>query len=148
MYFTKLTVLMISACFSQGLYAKCDVKSKEIFSCFTEKKKLIEICDATKTINYFYGKVGKPEISIKVQRADASTFEWSGVGRWMTYGIDIPNGNTIYSVSWGLDRLDENHPIEAGVVANINGKMVANVNCVESTIRHNIEGINLKPSDI
>lgn len=66
----------------------------------------------------------------------------------MTYGIDIPNGNTIYSVSWGLDRLDENHPIEAGVVANINGKMVANVNCVESTIRHNIEGINLKPSDI
>lgn len=65
MYFTKLTVLMISACFSQGLYAKCDVKSKEIFSCFTEKKKLIEICDATKTINYFMAKLVNLRFQLK-----------------------------------------------------------------------------------
>lgn len=148
MHVAKLTVLLISALFSQALYAQCEVKTKEVFSCLTEKKKQIEVCDAGQTINYSYGKVGKPEIAIKVPRADASTFQWAGVGSWMSYSVNIPNGKTVYSVSWGVDRMDEKHPIEAGVIATVNGKQVANVKCVESTIRQNLEGINLKPSDI
>ena len=147
MNLAKISVLIASALFSQSLYAKCDVGSKEVFSCLTEKKKQIEVCDAGKTINYTYGKVGNPEISIKVPRSEASTSQWSGIGRWMTYAIDIPNGNTVYSVSWGVDRVDDNHPVEAGVTATVNGKTVANVSCIESTVRQQIEDIDLKPTE-
>jgi hypothetical protein len=63
----------------------------------------------------------------------------------MSYAVSIPNGNTIYNVFWGVDRLSDEHPIEAGVNVEINKKLEATVKCVgEKNIVQNIEGIELK----
>ena len=78
----------------------------------------------------------------------ATTTQWAGIGRWISYSVEIPNGNTIYSVFWAMDRLSEEHKIEAGVNVEINKKLAATVKCVgENRIIQNIEGIDLKPTE-
>jgi len=149
---TKIVVKVIfiaaAVMFAQSAYAKCEGGSKTVFSCLTAKGKQIEVCDTGKTIEYSYGKPkGKPEIVVKVPRSQASTSQWQGVGRYMSYAVDIPNGNTTYNVFWGADRLSENHSIEAGVNVLINEKMAATVKCSGNNIEQNMEGIDLKPAE-
>ena len=143
----KFPVVLLSAfLFSGYAFAKCSNDEKTVFSCLTGKSKLIEVCDAGKTISYSFGFPNtKPEIVVTVPRNKASTFQWEGVGRYMSYAVNIPNGNTIYNVFWGVDRLSDEHPIEAGVNVEINKKLAATVKCVgEKNIVQNIEGIELK----
>lgn len=148
MKFITITSAIAIALFSSSIYAKCEVGSKTIFSCMTTKGKQIEVCDAGKTISYSFGKPQeKPEIVVKVPRNQASTYQWEGVGRYMSYSVNIPNGNTVYSVFWGVDRLSEEHAVEAGVNVETNNKSVATVKCSEKNIEQNIEGIALKPAE-
>ena len=128
--------------------AACEKGSETVFSCITGKGKLIEVCDSKKTINYSFGEpTEKPEIVVRVPRNSATTTQWSGIGRWMSYSVEIPNGNTIYSVFWAADKLSEKHSIEAGVNVEINKNLAATVKCVgEDKIFQNIEGIDLKPA--
>ena len=129
--------------------AACEKGSETVFSCVTGKGKLIEVCDSKKTIDYSFGKSKeKPEIVVRVPKNSATTTQWAGIGRWISYSVEIPNGNTIYSVFWAMDRLSEEHKIEAGVNVEINKKLAATVKCVgENRIIQNIEGIDLKPTE-
>jgi hypothetical protein len=140
-------VPLLSTLFAANVYAKCE-GSKTLFSCITTKGKQIEVCDAGKTIDYSFGKPqGKPEIEVKVARDKASTFQWAGVGRTESYAIDIPNGKTTYNVFWGVDRLTEEHAIEAGVNVLINKELVTTVNCSGKDVVSNLEGVKLKPTE-
>jgi len=132
---------------STAASAACENGNKTVFSCLTAKGKLIQVCDSDKTIDYSFGKPGlSPEIIVLAPRSAASTFQWQGVGRYLSYTVEVPNGNTTYSVFWGADRLADAHPIEAGVNVEVNKKLIATVKCVgEKHIVQNIEGIDLKP---
>ena len=125
--------------------ATCKQGSETVFSCTTEKGKLIEVCDAKKTINYSFGKpTAKPEIVVRAPRNSVTTTQWAGMGRWMSYSVNIPNENTVYNVFWAVDRLADEHPIEAGVNVQINKQLVATVQCAgEQHIIQNIDGIKL-----
>jgi hypothetical protein len=129
--------------------ADCGTSAKTVFSCLTAAGKQIQVCDAGRTIDYSYGRPSqRPEIVVQAPRASASTFQWSGVGRSMTYRVDIPNGETRYSVFWSADRMTEQHSIEAGVTVEQKGAELATVHClVNKKLVQNIEGIDLKPSD-
>jgi hypothetical protein len=136
-------------CFTPRAFAACGKDEKTVFSCLTQKGKLIEVCDAGKTINYSFAyPSSKPEILVNAPRNRATTTQWEGVGRYMSYSVNIPNDNTVYNIFWGVDRLSEEHPIEAGVNVEINKKLVATVKCAsEKNITQNIEGIELKKAD-
>lgn len=137
---------VLAALFSANAYAKCE-NSKTLFSCITTKGKQIEVCDANKTIDYSFGKPqGKPEVTVKAPREQASTFQWSGVGA-MSYAVDIPNKETVYNVFWSADRVSEDHAVEAGVNVLVNKKQVATVRCTGKDIVNNIEGVKLKPTE-
>lgn len=133
--------------------ADCEKGSKTIFSCTTAKGKVIEVCDSGKTIDYSFGRQNsKPEIVVRTPRKEASTSQWQYVGRHMSYSVEIPNGNTVYSVFTSVDRLpegDNKEPeLEAGVAVESNKKHIANVMCDnKKPIIANIEGINLKPTE-
>ncbi|QFY43032.1 hypothetical protein F6R98_10730 [Candidatus Methylospira mobilis] len=134
--------------FSSTVMADCDSGSKKVFSCLTKSGKLIEVCDSGKSIDYSFGKPNlKPEIVVRSPRSEASTSQWNGVGRYLTYTVNIPNGNTVYGVFWGSDRLSDKHAIEAGVNVEVDGKLVATVNCAGKNIVQNIEGIDLKAAE-
>ena len=139
--------------FSGAAFAKCEKDDKTVFSCLTGKGKLIEVCDAGKTINYSFGfPNSKPEIVVTVPRNKATTTQWNGFGRHMSYSVNIPNGNTVYNVFWGVDKMlegDETEPqVEAGVYVEVNKKHAATVKCVgEKNIQQNIEGIELREAE-
>lgn len=133
--------------FSPSIYAKCEKGAKTLFSCLTAKGKQIEVCDAGKNISYSFGRPHvKPEIVVNVLREQASTSQWDGMGRYISYAVDIPNGETVYNVFFGADRLSDEHSIEAGVNVLIKNNLAATVNCSGKNITHNLEGLNLKPS--
>lgn len=133
---------------SSGAFAQCEGGSKTLFSCSTTKGKQIELCDATKTIDYSFGKPNeKPEIVVKAPRNQASTSQWAGIGRYISYSVDVPNGNTTYSVFFSTDKNADAHPIEAGVNVSIKNKLVATVKCMEKGIVNNLEGVDLKPTE-
>lgn len=128
-------------------YANCETGSKTLFSCLTAKDKRIEVCDDTKTIAYSFGKPqAKPEIALKIPRNQAATSQWQGIGRYISYTVEIPNGNTVYSVFWSVDKLSEQHAVEAGVHVMIDGALAATVNCAKNIV-NKLEGIDLKPAE-
>ena len=145
----KAIVASFPLILSFNVMAACEKGSETVFSCITGKGKLIEVCDSKKTIDYSFGKpTEKPEIVVRVPRNSATTTQWAGIGRWMSYSVEIPNGNAIYSVFLAADKLSEKHSIEAGVNVEINKKLAATVKCVgEDKIVQNIEGIDLKPTE-
>lgn len=143
----------LSAALALGLCttanAACEKPAQTVFSCLAAKGKMTQVCDAGATIDYSFGKPGAPpEIVVRAPRGDASTWQWKGVGRYLSYAVTVPNGNTTYNVFWGADRLTSAHAIEAGVNVEINKKLAATVKCVgEKHIVQNIEGIDLKPTE-
>jgi len=144
---SRIIISVAATLLTANVYANCD-GSKTLFSCPTTKGKQIEVCDAEKTIDYSFGKPnGKPDILVKAPRDQASTYQWAGVGRTMSYAVDIPNGTATYSVFWGVDRLTEEHAIEAGVNVLINNELVTTVNCSGKDVISNLEGVNLKPTE-
>jgi hypothetical protein len=132
-------------------FAKCQVGQSTIFSCSTAKGKTIEVCDAGKTIGYTFGSPqAKPEIALNVPRDKVTTYQWNGIGRYLSYAVDIPNdtanSNTTYSVFHGMDRITKEHAIEAGVNVLVDGKLLATVRCSGRNIVNNLEGVDLAPT--
>jgi hypothetical protein len=119
-----------------------------LFSCDTENGKQILLYDAGQTIDYSFGRPNQtPELALNVPRTEASTWQWAGIGRTMTYSIEVPNGNVIYSVYWNFDRLAENRKEEAGVNVSIDQKIVSTVEC-SSNIVNKMQGVDLKKREL
>ena len=144
-YPTLITLLLVYL-FSTQLHAKCVKDSQTLFFCKIQKSgKLLEVCDAGKTIQYSFGKPRKkPELSLALPRNKVSTYQWAGVGRYEHYSVMIPNGDTTYTVFWGVDKLAEGFPEEAGVTVEIKGREVARILCVNKTVVHKLIDVNLK----
>lgn len=141
-----VVVAAVSYASSSAIAGACPKGSETVFSCIAAKGKVIQVCDSGKTIDYSFGKPSTPEIVVRAPRNEASTYQWQGLGRSISYSVQVPNGNTTYSVFWSLDRATSEREIDAGVRVEVNKKPVANVKCVgEKHIVQNIEGIDLKP---
>lgn len=144
--FAALFVSTVSFAFPQ-----CAKPSQTVFHCTTTKGKIIEVCDSGKTIDYAFGKPDvAPEIIVKAPRKSASTYQWQGIGRTISYAVDVPNGKTTYSVYWAFEKPmeenDEPEP-EGGVAVLANGKTLATVTCdPKKEIVQRIEGIDLRPT--
>ena len=146
-----IPIFLISQLTTANAFAACPKGSTTLFFCATTSGKQIELCDVGKSISYSFGKTGKPEIALSVPRAQASTSQWNGMGRSISYSVDVPNGNAVYSVYFSADRLSEEHPVDAGVAVTIKGKHAATVKCSQKSIDkgliNNMEGVDLKPTE-
>lgn len=139
-----LVIVVFARCTTVQAAPPC-AETKTIFSCVTQKNKQIQVCDLGERLRYFFGKADNPELVLHVARADASTQQWSGIGRYINYRVDLPNGDTTYQVFWAADRLADPVNIEAGVMVLKQGKILATVNCRTSTpVQQRMEGIALK----
>ena len=150
---TLIFISFLSLAFSSAAIAECAKGSNVVFSCNTAKAKVIEVCDSGKTIDYSYGgKNLQPEIVVRASRTLASTTQYAGIGRHMTNAVTVPNGDTVYSVFSGIDKMlegDKKEPKQvAGVSVTVKQKLVARVMCdTKMPITDNMEGIKLKPSE-
>jgi hypothetical protein len=115
-----------------------------LFTCTTDNGKEIQLFETEKTIDYSFGRPGEtPELELQVPRDQASTWQWHGIGRWMNYSVSVPNGDTIYTVFSGVDKLSPRQ--ESGVRVERNGKMLTTVDCRKVTT-DNLRGVKLKAS--
>ncbi len=145
---THLSVALAMVFASNAAFAACTGGSETLFRCTTKSGKQIEVCDAGKTINYSFGKPGKkPELALNAVRDDVTTWQWNGVGRYMSYTVNIPNGEHMYRVFWGVDRLTDEHAEEAGVHVEKNGDLLTTVDCKAGTITQNLEGVKLRAEE-
>jgi hypothetical protein len=125
--------------------AKCT--SKTIFACTATNGKQVEVCDNGDTLEYSFGKsLAKPEKKFSINRSEASTYQYSGMGRYMTYSVEMPTGDTTYSVFTSADKLEPKS--ETGLNVTVKGKTVATIKCNEKKkMTVDLEGINLKPAE-
>jgi hypothetical protein len=124
-------------------------QGKAIFSCLTMNHKFVEVCDAGNVILYSFGRLGKkPELAFSTLRSKASTEQWTGIGRYISYSVNLPRGRNVYSVYMAADRANEDHTIEAGVHVFESEKMAATVLCDSKTLRHALEGIDLETNKL
>ena len=138
--------IILTSLYSTSLFAECNQKDKTLFFCEIEKsEKILEICDQGETISYSFGKKNqKPELSLNVSRKDVSTYQGGSIGASESYSITIPHGNTKYSVFWHVDKLVKEFPETSGVIVEIKRKEVANLQCINETVIHNLMGVKLK----
>lgn len=123
--------------------ASC-VEGRMLFHCATINSKEIKLCDHGETLEYSFGETNKtPELALSVPREEATTSQWQGIGRWISYSVIIPNADTRYAVFTSVDRLSDEHEFEAGVIATVRGEQVAQVLCREPII-HNLDGVDLR----
>lgn len=127
----------------------CQENETVIFACTTTGNNHVEVCDAGAAIHFTYGQVGNsPEIQLSVDRVDASTDQWRGFGRYISYTVYVPDGATIHSVFWREDRLTETRDISAGINLDGGDGQVGQDECKLDTLEQNLEGITLRADDL
>ena len=116
-----------------------------IFSCTTTNKKAIRLTQQGNNLKYEFGSPGKsPDIAVSVPRSKAEYIGWSGVGRAISYSVTIPNGEYSYNVFHSIDRLTDEHAVEAGVnvLRGADEQFVNTVKCSnKAKIVNNIESL-------
>jgi len=131
-----------------GLTSTNIVKANTIFSCVTTNNKKLEVNSFDKYIEYKFGQYLKnPELALSVPRDQASTWQWNGVGRDMSYSVTVPNGAYNYTVFFSVDRISDEHPVTSGVIIEVDQKIISTVYCLPNTLVQSLEGIDLKEDD-
>ena len=122
----------------------CPQDGTRVFYCRTTNNKTVEVCDLGTKISYSFGRAGRqPELALAVPRNQATSYQWQGIGRYMSYSVTIPNGNTKYEVFLSVDRLSDDHPLEAGINVSVDDRHLATIECAPNSLYQSLEGIDL-----
>lgn len=123
-----LPTLVIAACFGMSMLP---AQAKVVFQCKNINGKQIQVQDLGKTLRYSFGKPGHPEIVVNVPREQARRHPWGGTGAFISDDLDIPNGDIVYSVNFSVNRMSDQHEIEAGVTVYKagSGETLARIPC-------------------
>lgn len=139
----NIIIASVLSLVSFGAFANTEI----IFECKTTNNKIVSVQKNKNTVFYKFGKSLKsPELSFSIPKHLASTFQWNGVGSSIYYDVDVPNGNTIYTVYSSIDRMSSSHDSQSGIiVSDSKGKQLANILCNQNNkpYTNNIEGIDL-----
>lgn len=110
--------------------ARCGT-GETIMSCTAKKgAKAINVCLNDGEVSYAYGAPGKaPELTLAEHIATVNHTPWNGIGAMMWETAAFENNGYSYSVWMGVDRMSQEHPIEASVEVLKGNKTVATVSC-------------------
>jgi hypothetical protein len=96
---------------------------------------------------YSYGaRNRKPEITISAPREKVKGESCYDCGSHITNSVFFENGNVLYNVSWGSDRLTGSG--DGGVEVIVNGESKAYMSCSGEPFIGNLEGIQFEQPEI
>lgn len=107
--------------------------AKTLFDCTTTNGKQILLTEKGNALNYRFGKKGKPELTFSVSKDEAIYAPWNGIGRYMNYSLDLPNGNVVYSVFRSADK--HSSKVESGVMVHLQDGKTSKVLCRQNQIK-------------
>lgn len=126
-------------------YGGCQTSEQVIFTCNTTVGTRIEVCDQGAKIQLAYGLAGhRPDILLSVDRVDASTDQWRGFGRYISYRVYVPDGVATYGVFWQEDRLTETRDVTAWLSINDGQGATTQADCAFESLEENLEGVVLR----
>jgi hypothetical protein len=113
-----------------------------LLSCPIEgTEKHLDMCLDGDELVYSFGRKGSPEL-ILYELLSAGTYKpWQGIGRSINEEVAFRNKGYTYIVSWALDRLEQDHPVYAGVTIQQGDSYVARLDCKEDSVGGSFEPV-------
>lgn len=144
----KLCTVALLICISPSAVLACEPGEKLVFSCPTDTRKHVEVCQAPTAIHYTYGKPGQPP-ELKLSEKN-QTFVWEhGEGVSSGIGDDLlfKNGATTYTISH-VSSFDDISDTEAHILVRQPGKEDAFVQCASGKAKFNPSAIRVKSREM
>ncbi|MGL5949639.1 MAG: hypothetical protein ACRCYV_11555, partial [Aeromonas sp.] len=95
---TSLPLVALHAAPALGDSPVC-APQQTLFYCVTTNQKVLALCYDGTQVGYQFGKLNKvPDLQFSKPKADAATYQWSGMGSVMRYSVQLSRGNTHYTV--------------------------------------------------
>lgn len=142
-HFAALALAVLPA----PLLAACPAGEAQVFSCTTDTKKAVHVCQGRDTISYHYGRPGQPpEIVVPEENA---TFHWGhseGTGGVMD-DLHFRRGQVSYVLSY-QGAADDPENRMAHLAVEQPGKATSYRQCEEGSIRFNPKAIKAAPRDL
>lgn len=130
------------------LFAACPEGEALVFSCKTDTKRSVSVCQATDTISYRYGKPGQPPDIILSEKNAA--FRWEhgeGVSSGVADDLYFRSGPVEYSISH-LAVTEDPSDRSAHISVVQPGKENHYVQCDGASIRFNPRAIRAAPREL
>lgn len=109
-------------------YRECKSNQDIIFKGFTLNDKIIQVCNENKNIRYSFGKYNdKQEIELVVPKSDLRYKPWTGMGRYISEYLCIPNGSFEYCFNSSVDRSLEDKKIEQSLEVYNNSEYINSI---------------------
>jgi len=118
-------------------YAQCADNERSVLECtFKKGKKTVSVCISGDSIFYEYGKTGaKPDLRLVENIRDVDHLPWPGIGRSIWNETTFYNAEYSYSIYMSMDRMSDEHPIDAGIVVAKAGKELARLECDKKNLK-------------
>jgi len=137
-----LLVALLASIAASTAHADC-AGGDTLFLCTSVKGKRIELCDFGDRICYSFGT----RVVVDTERANVTTTQWDGMGQYMTYSVEVPNLDYVYSISQGFNRMTEEHEEVSGVQVVHAGETLSFVQCdVRRKVISNLQDVDLAPT--
>ncbi len=125
------------ACIGSAGAADCGSGLEPFLSCEVGvSKKNLNVCYNDDIVTYSFGPAGDPELVMTETVETIDYRPWSGIGRSIAEQVIFENGEYVYAVYAGVDRMfgdeteaDHPTPFFGGVVVTRNGNALADLSC-------------------
>lgn len=117
-------------------------EGENIFYCRLENNKQVQVKDFGDSLQYRFGRnLQQAELKLEVNKKEARTWQWKGIGRYLYYDLSLFNGKTRYRMFFSVDRLAEDNTLEAGILVEQGDKQLAALKCDPQTLQQALVGL-------
>lgn len=110
--------------------ATCEAGVPILHCLANDGAKEIALCLEGDRVRYSFGTPGAaPDLTLSETVAEVKHQPWNGVGRSIWEATRLFNKGYVYEVFLSVDRLDEDHPISAGVTVLRDDETLATIAC-------------------
>ena len=130
-YPSHILVAAVLSVAASPVWAVCAGNQETVFACSLGAKQ-VELCltPTEDRVTYRFGPAQAPEIELKRDFDEISMQPWHGIGRTIWDRVTIPNGDYSYSLSWFLDKIDQE--ISGGIEVARGETVLASMTCVDA----------------
>ena len=116
--------------------AGCFGAGQPLFHCtFKGGKSEVNICIQNDIVTYAYGAKGAlPDMLLAQHAFDVDMHPWPGMGRYYWESMTLHNVSHSYGVSFSVDKLSPNAPVEAALRVYQGKKQLAELTCDRGSV--------------
>lgn len=144
----NIRTLALLICLLPPAVFACEPGEKLVFSCPTDTRKHVEVCQAPTAIHYTYGKPGQPpELKLSEKNENFVWEHGEGVSAGIADDLLFKNGTTTYLISH-VRNFDDPTNFLAHLTVMQPGKGNTSIECVPEKTKFNPAAIKAKQREM